>query len=182
LADATAQNAAISAPRPKGERTENPLYCRWSRFTPGTTIVFNETIENNATKRLASTRYRLASLSEDKAVVEMQGTVISTDGTPIKDPITELIHVHWFELPPSVSKDSYWKPTGIYEEGDETLNLAGKAINTHWYKFKGRVEAGETEGRMWISDDIPGGVVKSTLFILPTKKLVRGELAEWKTP
>jgi hypothetical protein len=180
--DVPTQNETQAAARPKGERTENPLYCRWSKFTPGTTVVFKETTENNSIKTLASTQYRLTNLSEEKAVVEMEGTVISPDGTRTTDPSTELVHVHWFELPPGVTKDKYWKPAGIFAEGDETLNLAGKSIATHWYKYKGRVEAGETNGQLWISEDVPGGVVKSTLTIVPTKKVVRGELAEWKTP
>jgi len=55
-------------------------------------------------------------------------------------------------------------PSGITEEGKETLKVNGIEYECKWYKFKQKVKvrAAETEveGQVWVSDDVPGRQVK----------------------
>jgi hypothetical protein len=36
-------------------------------------------------------------------------------------------------------------------------------VKAKWYKYKSEVEGIKSEGKMWVSDDVPGWVVKTEL-------------------
>jgi hypothetical protein len=52
------------------------------------------------------------------------------------------------------------KPEGTYEEGTETLKVGGTEIKTKWYKVKNEMGGIKSDARMWISEDVPGMMVK----------------------
>ena len=47
------------------------------------------------------------------------------------------------------------------EEGKETLKIGGVEVKTTWMKYKSKTPTGEHEGQTWLSEDVPGGLVKS---------------------
>jgi hypothetical protein len=69
------------------------------------------------------------------------------------------------------------------EEGTETLKLAGMELKTKWYK--GAAEAGGTKSvtKHWVSDDIPGMMVKNVTTVTgAVNSTITMELIEFKKP
>ncbi|HVL13509.1 MAG TPA: hypothetical protein VM529_13160 [Gemmata sp.] len=49
------------------------------------------------------------------------------------------------------------------EEGEEAVKVAGGVVQAKWYKYFIEMDKTKTEARMWMSDDVPGRVVKSEM-------------------
>jgi hypothetical protein len=162
------------------QRTENPVYTRWAKFAVGSRVRLQETIESaGKTIGTATVTYTVTERGEGFVVVETQRTSQHTDGTPPSDHTQPLKHYQW--MTKSNDKDPF-APAGTYEHGAEQLTQRGKTYATTWYKYKGRVEAGETLSHAWYAVDVPGGLVKLDYSIPKTKSSIRTELVEITIP
>ncbi len=54
------------------------------------------------------------------------------------------------------------RPDGTTDEGKENLKIGGTEYKTKWYKFKRKQDGVDVEGQIWMSDDVPGKLVKAT--------------------
>jgi hypothetical protein len=75
------------------------------------------------------------------------------------------------------------KPEGTYEEGTETIKIAGAELKTTWYKYRSAKDGLKTDAKLWISEGVPGGMVKmeaTTSGLIDASS--RMELVEFKTP
>lgn len=140
-------------------KVENPLYVRWAKFKPGTSVRI-ETKTQNAAKTIEQTTiYKLVEVTDSQVVVDM--TIEIRDGSKKdKGPAQSFTHKRWFELPKGMTKESLTKPRNLLEEGKETIKVAGREFETTWYKSKAKVEAGDTFIKAWYSEAAPGGLVK----------------------
>lgn len=89
-------------------------------------------------------------------------------------------------LPKGLTREDYLagKPPGATEEGTETLTIGGRQVKTKWYKHSTDVGKGNAlQGKLWISRDVPGNVVKSEVIITGTfASTLKLELVELKIP
>ena len=50
-----------------------------------------------------------------------------------------------------------------FAEGDEDVDLLGKKVKAHWVDTKMKIGNRTSESKVWMSDDVPGGVIKETV-------------------
>src|SRR5262245_39334811 len=103
----------------------------------------------------------LVEVGTDKVVLETSG-VTKAMGMEFKLPAMKRDSTKTITLPKDSPKPPApgAKPEGTYEEGTETVKAAGSEFKTKWYKTKTEAGGVKSEGKIWISEDVPGTVVK----------------------
>lgn len=168
-------------PLPADQRVENPAYTRWATAAPGTVVTYDEVTEVAGAVTRGRRTYKLVSRTEDVAVVESQD-LNPADDKAVGEPQT-LKQFRWMGKPTGKEDAADpARPQGTYATGTETVTVGGKAYPAKWYKYKGRVEAGETDTQAWYSAEAVGGLVKSVHAIPAAKKSVTTELTGVKAP
>ncbi len=111
------------------EKAENPVYQNWARFKKGATVTYQSVTETATGKTEAMLTYTLIELTPESAVIEM---VVATkaDGTQVVNPPQRLENPRYFSLPAGVKKETFGKPQGVLEQGEETVKVAGKEYQT----------------------------------------------------
>jgi hypothetical protein len=155
---------SVMAEDKKGEKVDNLQYKSWSKFKTGTAVTVKVTGEFGGTKSETVVTYKLLEVTDDKLVIEAAG-VTTINGMEIKTPADKQ------DVPRQLDKPDWLdsktgKPEGATEEGKEVIKIGGTEYPCRWYKYKrtlrtpdGKGEENE-EGQVWVSDDVPGGMVK----------------------
>jgi hypothetical protein len=161
---AAAVLASVTGPASAQEKVDNPEFANWSKFKKGTSVTLKSVSTFNNMSTEASITSTLVEVGAEKLVIEMTSAVKSAGmefkGEPMKRDVTKTI-----TLPKVLSKEDFakGKPPGTYEEGTETLKVAGMDVKTKWYKYKADTDGTKTEAKRWMSDDVPGMMVKSEM-------------------
>jgi hypothetical protein len=169
---------------PSGEAIENPQYRSWAAFKPGTTVARRSTTEaaGEEGKTVTTTTDTLLEVTDTLVKIRTRTHSRRYDGFEAENPPDEYTIARLIPLPPGVSKVNFGKPARGGEEGEETVAVAGKEYRTRWHTGKDRNEAGEVEVRVWSSNEVPGGLVKSVTRIPAIGKTTTIELVEVRTP
>ena len=143
------------------EKVDNPEFANWSKHKKGTAVTLKVTTDfggMNTESRFTTT---LVDVQPDKVVLETTG-VSTVNGMEIKAPSMKRDVPKEVILPASVKKEDYTaqKPPGTFEQGEETVKVAGGEFKAKWYKTKSSAAGNEVESKSWMSDDVPGRVVK----------------------
>lgn len=169
---------AVSAAR--AAEVDNPEYAQWAKYKKGTSVTLKTTATVAGTTTETLTVTELLDVTDAKVVIETT-TVLKVAGMEIKTPFKR--DVPKKVTVPDVKVDPKGKPAVKMETGTETLKLAGLELKTKWTVTKLEVMGTTTEMKMWMSDDVPGMIVKSETstkgaFASTTKV----ELIEFKKP
>jgi hypothetical protein len=159
---ATAVLLALATGRASAQETvDNPEFASWSKFKPGTSITVKSTTVAAGMTSEATMTITLVEVGTDKVVLETSG-VTKAMGMEFKLPASKRESPKTITLPKDVKKPPApgAKPEGTYEDGTETVKAAGTEFKTKWYKTKTEADGVTTEGKIWISDDVPTTVVK----------------------
>lgn len=157
----TALVAAVSLGR--AETIDNPAFKSWSNFKPGTSITMKTESEFNKMKSEIVIVTKLVEVGKDKCVVEVE-TITKVNGMEFKSPAMKQDVPKSFDVPKPKDGEKpakVEKPETTMEEGKETLKISGIEVKTKWTKYKTKTKEGDHEGQTWMSDDVPGGLVKS---------------------
>jgi hypothetical protein len=157
-----------------GEKIDNPEYKHWAQFKPGSYCVtqMKQTVIAGPMemKTEVTTTTTLKTLTAEKAVIEVK-TVMVADGHDVKmEPMTH-------EIPAKIDKPKETKPADKkteevkVKEGEEELTIAGKKIKTKWAKTTLTVAGRKTETTTWISEEVPGRIVKTVTKIAGEEKM-----------
>jgi hypothetical protein len=166
------------------ETIDNPEFTNWSKFKKGTSVTLKSSSSVAGMANEFTLTSTLLEVGSDKLVVETS-TVIKAAGMEIKSPAMKRDITKTITLPKGVKKEALagGKPEGTVEEGTETLKISGMEIKTKWYKAKSEVAGIKTESKVWMSEDIPGRMVKmeatTSGAAATTTKM---ELVEFKKP
>jgi hypothetical protein len=166
------------------DKIDNPEFANWSKFKKGTSVTLKSVSSFNNMSTEASITSTLVEVGADKLVIEMTSAV-NSGGMEFKAPPTKRDVAKTITLPKDYKKEDLekGKPPGTYEEGNETLKVAGMEVKTKWYKYKADMDGTKTEAKMWMSEDVPGRMVKSemtTSGAVATKTTL--EITEMKKP
>jgi hypothetical protein len=144
------------------DQVDNPEYANWAKFKPGTSVTRVSTSEIPAGRFTALTEtITLVEVAADKVVVEVKG-VYEVTGAPTVGyrPKTREIP-KTVPLPAGTTKEEFArKLPGTVEEGTETVRMIGEEFKTRWFRTKTDANGNRTEGKTWISDEVPGRIVK----------------------
>lgn len=167
------------------EKVDNPEFAAWSKFKKGTSVTARTTsTANGMTTNEATITNTLVETGPDALTIETVVTA-KVNGMEVKQPAIKREVPRTITLPQGAPKPPApgQKPEGTVEEGAETLKIGGADYKTKWYRFKNVIEGTTVEGKVWFSDDVPGGVVKAestaTGKATFTSKL---EVVEFKKP
>jgi hypothetical protein len=174
----------VAGPAAAQDKVDNPEFANWSKFKKGTSVTLKSVSSFNNMSSEASITSTLVEVGADKLVIEMTSSVKSGGmefkGEPMKRDVTKTV-----TLPKELKKEDFakGKPPGTYEEGTETLKVGGMDVKAKWYKYKADTDGTKTEAKMWISEEVPGMMVKSemtTTGVVSTKTTM--EITEFKKP
>ncbi len=139
---------------------ENPEFTQWSKYKPDTMTKLKMTSEIAGMKNESVIVTTLKEVGADKLVLEVE-TTSKINGMEFKAPPTKRDVAKMVEIeatPGDAPKVA--KPAGTTEEGTETLKIGESEVKTKWYKYKTKANDLEVEGQSWISEDVPGSLVK----------------------
>lgn len=166
------------------DTVDNPEFTSWSKFPKGTTVTMKSSTMVGGNASEISMTHTLVEVGADKVVVETVG-IVKVNGMELKAPATKRDVTKTVPLPKGVKKEDFLsgKPAGTTEEGTETLKVGGMELKTKWYRSKAEMNGMTVESKTWISDAVPGWMVKMeasiTGKIATTTKL---EVVEFKKP
>jgi hypothetical protein len=166
------------------EEVENPEFTMWSKLKKGTSMTLKTTTSANGMNFESTSTTVLTEVGADKVVLEMT-SVSKFNGKDIKVPPVKREVTKTIKLPDNVKKEDLkaGKPQGTYEDGTETLKISGMELKTKWYKFKTEANGVKSEGKMWVSDDVPGLMVKmESSSTGAATASIKMELTEFKKP
>ena len=157
----------VSLPVPAGagdkddEMVDNPMYTAWASFKPGATSTVSENTtysgDTNPVPDRKTITYTLESVSPEKvvvrAVVVEQDVLGTVENAPTK-------HTY-----PAKLKKSYLAaavPELQAKKGEETIPWKGKEVKCKTLAGSFKKEGDAVQFKFWMSEDVPGGVVKRT--------------------
>ena len=164
----------------------NPEYAEWAHFKPGTYVTLERRVfehgENNVGvveamahppgASVMRINTKMVDLDKDKAVLE-ETRIDLGDGSETQMPADKVTLFASGQI--SNASDSMLepsKPQTVKEtEGDEELTVMGNKLKTHWVETSIKTGNEVSTAKDWLSDDVPGGLVKEE-----TKKTWNGKL------
>jgi hypothetical protein len=146
------------------EMVENPEFISWAKFPKGTSVRLKSisTVDGKSSEVIVSVA--LLEIGAEKVVIESSSTEIrkGKDFTtqPVKREIAKSI-----ALPKGLTKEDFiaGKPPGTTAEGTETLKVGNMELKTVWYKYRAEVDGTKIEGKRWVSNQVPGNIVKNEI-------------------
>jgi len=170
---------AVSAAR--AAEVDNPEFAQWAKYKKGTSVTLKATTTVAGTTSESFTTTTLLDVTDTKLVIETV-TVMKVAGmefkTPFKRDVPKKVTVPDVKVDPKVKVPEVKTVTGT-----ETLKVAGLELKTKWTATTIEAAGTTTEMKIWMSDDVPGTMVKSEsttkgAFASSTKI----ELIEFKKP
>lgn len=176
--------ALAAGAAPADDAIPNPEFTGWAKFKKGTFVTVKTTsVAAGVTSEALSTT-TLIEVGADKLVLEYV-TVSKFNGMEFKLPPTKREVTKTFTLPKGVKKDDVTPPMQevATENGTETIKVGGTEYKAKWTKTKVEIAGTTTEAKVWMSDAVPGTMVKmestTTGKITSTTTV---ELVEFKQP
>jgi hypothetical protein len=166
------------------ETIDNQEFTNWSKYPKGTSITLKTTSTTAGVSSEATITTTLVEVGSDKLVVEY-AVVTKSGGMEFKVPPTKRDVTKTITLPKGVEKpkDASGKPPGTYEDGTETLKVSGTEVKTKWYKYKSEASGLKMDGKIWMSDEVPGTLVRMEMKTTGTATSeTKTELVEVKKP
>jgi hypothetical protein len=150
---------------------ENLDYANWKTFKVGTTITRRTETRIGANATISVDTYKLLDVNDRELVVERQNTTERTDGSYKKVNLPEKrTYAKSFKIPRGMKAEDFERPNPTAKEaGEETLTVCGKAITAKVYKWTDRVESGPMAVTVWVSDEVPGRIVKQEMKVAAIK-------------
>lgn len=143
------------------EPVDNPAFKSWSKFKPGTQITMKTESEFNKMKSEILIVSKLVEVGTDKCVIEVE-TITKINGMDFKAPAMKQDVPKTYDVPKADPKTPKVETPDVKkEEGKETLKIGGTEVKTTWMKYTTKTKEGNHEGQTWMSDEVPGGLVKS---------------------
>jgi hypothetical protein len=176
--------ALAAGPAPAQEMVENGEFTAWHKFKKGTAVTTRMTSTAAGMSSEVTMTMTLLDVGPDKLVLEAVG-VTKAMGMEFKMPAVKRDVPKTVALPKGAPKPPApgSKPEGTYEEGTETLKVGGTEVKSRWYKFKNEMGGVKSDAKMWISEDMPGMMVKMEATTTGTvASETRMEVVEVKKP
>jgi hypothetical protein len=144
----------------------------WSRFGIGSYVRLKTTsVTHIAGKRqemVTEVKQTLVSRDGGKTVVEFEQSIQGMPG--MKNRV---------EIPSSVGDETTPKPS---RTGTDSVTVAGRVFRSTWQEMTTRTDDSQTYLKVWMSDAMPGGLVKSLTrqsFVHGIKSEITAEVVEF---
>ncbi len=132
-----------------GEMIDNPQYQGWKKFAEGSSATLTSTINAGGQKVESESVRKLVSKADDAVTIEVTANVTFA-GQAHTSP------AHQQKIPAQIDKKDAQVSTS-----SEKVEAAGKTFDCKVYNVTQTTPDGKTvNAKVWITDDVPGGVVK----------------------
>ena len=157
---------------------ENPMYQNWNQFKPGSFVTFKTTVKTAGVTTEMEITYSLKQVTPEKLTMELK-TSTTTMGYTVNAPAQTI------EIPAEGGPAGMSIPgvpmnipqvnvtgTTVSEGSSEKIVIKGKSIDAQ----KTTVKTAQANVSIWISSEIPGGMVKAlTETAAATVKMVASD-------
>ncbi len=142
------------------KKIDNPEYVQWSKYKSDSMTKLKMVNEFNKMKTESTVITTLKEVGADKLVLETE-VITNLNGMEFKAPATKRDVAKTIEVDDKAADAiKAAKPEGTTEEGTDTLKVGKDDVKTKWFKYKSKASGMEVDGQSWISDDVPGSIVK----------------------
>jgi hypothetical protein len=172
---------ALTALPSPAEEIESPIYRSWAKAKVGTSVTYREVVTTKGVRAETTRRATLAKLTAEKAVIDEE-QFETVNGKPKVVTSITLDYRKGLILLPGMTKEKVENPGLGKKAGLETVKVLGKDYKAAWYESEAPTDHGPAIGRTWVSDDVPGKILKSTMKVESADKTVTTELIEIKVP
>jgi hypothetical protein len=149
-------SALIGVPS-QAQTAESPVYKSWAQFPVGTRMIQKTvSVGSDGSTVESQTIQTLQSIDDEVATVAQ--IYVDPQGEEFNQVFR---HRRRAALLPGVKAENLGIPANATDQGEETLQLAGREFETKWYDTTGQAEAGTMLIRTWYSKEVPGLIVKS---------------------
>ncbi len=149
---AASEPVAKAAPAAETKVARHP----WGSFKVGSYVVTKSTTAGAGYKMSTETKTTLTALTADKATIESEITVAGhTTKTTTDIPLTATA--------PAAATGSASTPQADVKTSDETVTGAGKSVKCKVTTANVEVAGTKSESQTWMSDEVPGFMVKSVV-------------------
>ena len=161
-------------------------YANWRRFPVGTQVKRKSV--TSAKKAAGSTTsvetFILKEVTDREVVVVRQNTTTRSDGSyHAVNPPDQRKHPRSFAIPPGMSAEDFSKPSRAAKKaGEEVLMAAGAAYKATVYAWADQTESGTMNIRVWLSDDMPGRIVKQEMTVAALGNTTIDEVIDVRIP
>ena len=172
----------LLAPTTRADEVDHPSYTSWADQPVGTVIKQRSETDTDGHVLTTTTTSTLKEMKPDKAIFTVQ-RVSDATGNKVESAPEPYELIRKFPLFPGVKRENIGKPTNAVATGQETLELAGRTIPAVWFDTKSKGDGGlDLITRTWMSDKVPGRLVKSVTRIPKAKTVITVELTDWTRP
>jgi hypothetical protein len=158
---------------------ENPEFLKWAKARVGTVVVHRTTTTTDGVKETttSTTETRVKEIAENQIVLVTTTSMVRHDGFRTDDPPETVKIPRLVTLPPGVKREQFGQMTVTRTD---TVTACGKTLKCRVISSKDRSDAGSAEGETWVSEEVPGGLVKSVRRIENIRKTNTIELVKWE--
>jgi hypothetical protein len=150
--------AAASVAR--AEQVDNPAYQSWAKQKVGTTVTHENTSAVAGQEFKSEMVQKLVELTKDKAVVETT-MKLNIPGAPAPMPQKVVLPAKVDEAEAKPNKMPPGTTGEMKEQGSEKVQIAGKSYNCKVFTMVGEASGAKMSGKTWMSEEVPGRLVKS---------------------
>jgi hypothetical protein len=140
----------------RAELVDNPAYVSWATHTVGTRVMLQTTATMQGITLPSSSTLTLLQTTPDKVVVEAS-TSMEIAGAKQENK-------RQVEIPARVERGSENLPNDTVGTtklvGNEKVTIAGKSYDCKLVEFTGQNKDRKVTGRIWATEEIPGGMAK----------------------
>src|SRR5262245_12094479 len=186
-ADKPAPAAAANTPVVQtGPMFDDLDYANWKRFPVNTTVQRKSVISSEANTSTVTSVETLAlrKVTDSDIEVSRQNTTERNDGSyRAVNPAEVRRYPRQFAIPTGMTAEDFRKPSRSAKQvGEETVTVLGKDYKSTVYAWTDHTEVGPLEVRVWLSDDMPGRIVKQVMKQPTLKNTTIDEVIEVKIP
>jgi hypothetical protein len=164
---------------------DSPDYANWKRFPVGTMVKRKSvtTKENTEGGSSSVETLTLKEVNDKEVVVERQNTSERVNGERTANPPELRRFPRQFRIPAGMTAEDFSKPSrNAKKAGEEDLTVLGKSYKTTCYTWTDQNEAGKMPIKVWLSDEMPGRIVKQLIVIPDIQNKTVEEVIELRKP
>ncbi|HEY4328744.1 MAG TPA: hypothetical protein VGN88_03340 [Phycisphaerae bacterium] len=141
------------------DQIDNPQYKSWAKYKAGTSITLSMVSDMAGNKTEMQTTTTLLEITADKAVVESKMSM-NAGGQKMDMPATKTEVAAKIDKP-AVATTAPATTAPDVKQSTDTLTVSGTAIKCNVTESKSSANGMNTNSKVWTSDQVPGGLVKS---------------------
>jgi hypothetical protein len=167
-------------PAPTGPSVENVDYANWVQFKVGTTVKVKSVTARGKAETISIETYVLVEVNEKELVVTRQNTTERNDGSYKAVNLPEQRRYNKsFALPDGMTAEDFQKPALKAKlVREEVVTAAGKSYPAKVYEWKDSTEGGAMNVTVWLSNELPGRVVKQVMTVAALETTTTDEVIE----